>query len=1135
MATARSGAVLRQIRGLAAERPENQRPDAELLQAFLARRDQAAFEALVRRHGPLVLRVCWRTLGGLPDAEDAFQATFLFLAQRAGSIRKRASLASWLHGVARRMATNARRSAARRTRHERQACPPPAADPAWQAAWREVQAILDEEIQRLPETYREPLVRCCLEHRSCAEVATQMGLQEPTVRSRVSRARKLLERRLARRGVSLTVLSAAVAVAGSRAAAEVAPKLLRATAAAAVHLTSPQGAADGMVSARVVALLDGMNQAMALARIKTALVVLLGTALLAAGAVLVYGRGLSAERGEGGAGEPPASQGPAEPHPGDGRRTDLHGDPLPHEALARLGTTRFRPGEHVSLLRFTPDGTKLVTQGAAGLRVWDVATGRELRRFGPAAGTTVACGDLSADGAVAATGDAGREGRGALRLWDVGAGRQLRVYGDAGPCSLVRLTPDGKTIAAVGLSGGVDLWDATTGERRHTLKGHEGRIWSAAFSADGKTLVTGGADKTLRTWDVATGRELLCIADCPELVGSVALSPDGRLLASVGYRETSPGPGITSWLPDSRVRVWDASTGKELRQLVVGAGQTGHGAAAGSGVVAVAFAPDGKTLVTVGMDYVLRVWDVTAGKELRAFPGCSTNSGALALAPDGKWAAFANGGTTVRVVDLATGKDRVPLPGHAGGVWAAAVTPDGRRIVTAGGDASVSVWEAATGRELRRLRGHEGYVAGLALAPDGRSLYTLGSDRRLRAWDLTDGSGRLLSGDRGVRGLVLLALSANGKLLAAGHAEKALVLIDAASGEPVRTAVGLEGRLCVGAGFVPGGRTLVAWNTDQAVHVLDVATGKVRKEFPFAGDEDRRMSYAAALSPDGRLVAFGSQARFLSVQELETGKEVCRFDRLPDGVSSVAFSPDGRTLAWGGWNDPTVHLIELSTRQERHHFTGHKGRVLALHFSPDGRVLVSGGSDATALVWDLAGPPAAGDRDLSAEELASLWKDLGAVNAAQAYQSVRRLARSGAAVEFLGTKMEPVPAPEERRLAKLIADLDSDQFDVRGRATQELERLGEQAVGACRKALAGRPSPEMRRRLEALLDRQAAEARRPSAERVRLMRALEALELAGPGRAREVLAALARGAPGAWLTEEARAARQRLDRRRMLP
>src|SRR5262245_56217021 len=157
MVTSQLGTVVRQIRSLAGVRPSEERSDGELLCAFLAESDQSAFEAIVRRHGPMVLQVCRRAVGNVADAEDAFQATFLVLAQKGGSIRKRASLASWLHGVAHRMATNSSRAAGRRRKHERQAGSaaqqPPSAEPT---AVHELQAILDEEIGRLPEIDREP-------------------------------------------------------------------------------------------------------------------------------------------------------------------------------------------------------------------------------------------------------------------------------------------------------------------------------------------------------------------------------------------------------------------------------------------------------------------------------------------------------------------------------------------------------------------------------------------------------------------------------------------------------------------------------------------------------------------------------------------------------------------------------------------------------------------------------------------------------------------------------------------------------------------------------------------------------------------------------------------------------------------
>src|SRR5579872_5050031 len=192
--------ALRHVRTLAAA--DGTAPDAELLHAWLSRRDDAAFAALVRRHGPMVLNVCRRTLHHRQDAEDAFQATFLLLARKAGSVRELAALAAWLHGTAYRMALSVKRAAARRRAHEgrSQARRPPG--PSAELAWREVQALLEEEVQRLPEKCRTVFVLCCLESKGRAEVARLLGLPEGTVSSRLNQARTRLRERLARRGVT---------------------------------------------------------------------------------------------------------------------------------------------------------------------------------------------------------------------------------------------------------------------------------------------------------------------------------------------------------------------------------------------------------------------------------------------------------------------------------------------------------------------------------------------------------------------------------------------------------------------------------------------------------------------------------------------------------------------------------------------------------------------------------------------------------------------------------------------------------------------------------------------------------------------------------------------------------------------
>jgi RNA polymerase sigma factor (sigma-70 family) len=299
MTDARLGPVVRHIHRLAAGPGRPAAGDRALLHDFATRNDQAAFAAIVHRHGPLVLGVCRRVLHNPHDAEDAFQATFLALAQGAASIRKQASLSSWLHGVAYRTALRAKRDAARRRAREGKT--PAAAPPSLTAelSWREVQAALDEEVQRLPEIYRGPFLLCALGDLSRAEAARQLGLKEGTVSSRLAHARKQLQERLARRGVTLAALLAAVALGQRAGASPVPPPLVKTTVKAARGYAA--GAAAAGVPAEVAALVQGVTPTMSLTKLKLAALLLLAAGLLALGAGLP--------------GQPPAAASPGAPPP----------------------------------------------------------------------------------------------------------------------------------------------------------------------------------------------------------------------------------------------------------------------------------------------------------------------------------------------------------------------------------------------------------------------------------------------------------------------------------------------------------------------------------------------------------------------------------------------------------------------------------------------------------------------------------------------------------------------------------------------------------------------------------------------------------------------------------------------------
>lgn len=294
MATAPLGTVLRHIERLVAGRDVLEWTDRRLLDDFAARRDETAFAALVARHGPMVLRVCRRLLHHEQDAEDAFQATFLVLARNGASIRKREAVADWLHGVAYRTAMKAKRSAARRRNHEgrlKAAAPTAEEGPTWE----DVQAILDEEIQRLSQPYRAAFVLCVLEGKSGPEAAAVLGCKGGTVSSRLTRARQQLQQRLARRGVKLSLLLAALAVAEDIGKAGVPLALIHATVRNRL-LVAAGGTAAGLIPSHVAILAEGVTKAMFLTKMKITTAVLLIAGLVAAGTGAAAYQALAADK-----------------------------------------------------------------------------------------------------------------------------------------------------------------------------------------------------------------------------------------------------------------------------------------------------------------------------------------------------------------------------------------------------------------------------------------------------------------------------------------------------------------------------------------------------------------------------------------------------------------------------------------------------------------------------------------------------------------------------------------------------------------------------------------------------------------------------------------------------------------------
>jgi RNA polymerase sigma factor (sigma-70 family) len=306
MATGKAGEVIWHLRRTVLLRGEAGLTDGELLESFLGRRDEAAMEVLVRRHGPMVWGVCRRLLGNHHDAEDAFQATFLVLARRAASIASRELLANWLYGVAHQTALKARATTARRKGRERQVTDVPEPAVVDRDVWDDLRPLLDQELSRLPDKYRAVIVLCDLEGKSRKEAAGQLGCAEGTVASRLARARAMLAKRLTLRGVALSGGALAGVLTQNAASGGVPPSVVSSTVKAASLFAAGQAA--GMISVKVAALTEGVLKAMLISKLRAALAVVLVLGFVATGATALTRRTAAGQDGK-----KPTAETPVEP------------------------------------------------------------------------------------------------------------------------------------------------------------------------------------------------------------------------------------------------------------------------------------------------------------------------------------------------------------------------------------------------------------------------------------------------------------------------------------------------------------------------------------------------------------------------------------------------------------------------------------------------------------------------------------------------------------------------------------------------------------------------------------------------------------------------------------------------------
>jgi WD40 repeat protein len=791
-------------------------------------------------------------------------------------------------------------------------------------------------------------------------------------------------------------------------------------------------------------------------------------------------------------------------------------DKLPTGALRRFGTTHLRHERGVQSVACSPDGKLILSSGDERVMLRDSGSGKE-RTLASYSSIHPMALAFSPDGKQLAFEDL-TPGRVTLVSENGEKFRWTATHGAA--LNQIVFSPDGKLLASAGDDKAVCLWDIETGKQRFRLEGHTEKVQAIAFFPDGKTIVSGSKDKTLRFWDTATGKEKRNKLERDEDNGGMALwvADDASVLVMVTHHGAW-GPAEAGTV----IRRIELPSGKELSKK--GGGETS---------TAVAVAPDGKKVALgprtgVDTDNPIAFVNSAVDKSYPLWHGHTAGINSMAWSADGKTLVSGSIDGTVRVWVTASGKECGEVHAHTRAVTKAIFSRDGGLLATGGKDNTVCLWDTKTGKCLHRLFGHQDWLRSLAFSPNGKYLITSAfrrktdgqiPDSKARLWNVTTGEEvrefERIHGDA--------AFTSDGKAIIVANDEGNACLMPIAKDEEPRN---LAPQAFYGTYAVsPDGKLLASGEGWEGIHLWRISSGSYLQKLDRKYERGIR---SLAFSPDSRLLAAGGVGE-ITLWESATGGELLHWKTKSDDVDDIGYAADSRLVVSSNGFKGVVTFYDAATGKKHHELGKSALNPTYAVFSPDGKSVATGHGDGTLLLWksaELVKPPVL-EAAKTPVKVDDLWAAMAGKDAAAAYKARWELtAIPEQAVPYLRQRLKPVAPPDADVFARHLADLGSEQFKVRDKATVELAKLEDAAAGMLRKALDPKQTLEVRRRIEELVRRLEDLTLQP--ETLRALRAVAVLENIGTEPARGVLRDLAGGAEGARVTEAARAALQRLN------